>query len=182
MQQAVERPNTNTAPTTPETFTPTEKEGVYIEQCPTNDEELSALAKKNSFNIRQGSINMEMLESLTPSYGWAYKILQESNNSAPREAVGGVYVSRKGMDYGFVEIAYFVDQDHQQLGLARAAVGAVTEELTNKYGVVANIDPHNDPSVKLAQQLGYIGLGDGRDGTTAYIKSRKRPQDRARAA
>jgi RimJ/RimL family protein N-acetyltransferase len=172
MTQALERHNTNIAPSDPESEIPTEREDVFLRERTPDD--LRELADKNFDDLRM-DFDLNGMTGLKPPRGWAYEILkrQEEEDKEPL-LVGGIYVDKRGMDTGTVQLAYFIDREYRGQGLASASVAAATELLTRKYDIVANINRLNTPSINLVRGLGYASISWGDTSEQSYLKERQR--------
>ncbi|MBI3889473.1 GNAT family N-acetyltransferase [Candidatus Saccharibacteria bacterium] len=152
----------------------TEQSLVDVVECAVNDPELKTLAAENKLAVAQGEINIKMLTKLKPSEGWAYKVYANESEETARKLVAAVYVTKKGLDYGTVEIAYFSDGEERGKGYATAGVSEVTEILTQKYEVLAKIDIGNEPSEAIVRKLGYKSMHMGEGSMNLFVKDKHR--------
>jgi RimJ/RimL family protein N-acetyltransferase len=67
---------------------------------------------------------------------------------------------------GSVEFGYSIFPDHRRMGYAREAVQALMAWATREHGVsrfIVSISPANEPSLRLAQKLGFRKVGSAID-------------------
>ena len=144
-----------------------EPAAVYLEECSTKDEALLEFVATNRAATRQGNIDIDALTNLDHPQAWAYKIMKAAEEpGADDEIVGAAYALRKGMEHGSVQIMYVIASQLQGQGYGTEAVKQLTDQLTERYDVVAMIDKLNEPSKKVVQGLGYWAMGESRFDTS----------------
>lgn len=154
---------------------PTAKEGVTLEQAYVDDADVIEFTQEHAKEVADSEIDVTIVSQLSPKEAMVYKILEGEDYD--QELIGLIYLIRKGMETGSLEIAYLLDESYQSQGIGKASVGALTEVIGKKFDLIAKIDPENDRSVRLVKGLGFFSTQDvvARDFEPFY-----RPKDRKR--
>lgn len=161
LKQKVEQ---NHAPFLEQQTIPLERKDMRIVLGLVDDPDVLEFVETHPTEMASSDMNMAAISGYSPREAVVYKVLHRDEGE-PERIIELIYLIKKGMDPGSLWITYVMAQDHQGKKLATASVGAVTEEIGKKYDLVANIDGVNEPSMRLAERLGYFSLNDMRNFT-----------------
>lgn len=132
--------------------------------------DLKQLFESNASYIARGGIIPDYVYDITEQ-----EVLGDNPNGHQRmgiwkneQLVGYVAVlpAENAKNKNSVEISYVVDPAHARQGIARAVVEAVTNrEIEKGHGVIAEVEPYNQTSIRLLGKLGFelAGRSDGRN-------------------
>jgi RimJ/RimL family protein N-acetyltransferase len=151
---------------------PIDREDIRIVQGLMNDPDVIEFENAHPHEMRISELNVPEITKMSPQEAVVYKILLRESVDLEK-LVGLVPLIKKGMEFGSVQIAYVLDNAYQNRGIASASVNAVTQEVTKRYDIVANIGEGNKRSVKLAKKLGYYSFGESIKQFTPYYKNRQ---------
>lgn len=145
---------------------PIDREDIRLEQGFVDDYDVKQFIEGHPNEMHQTDLNLPVISKLKPSEALTYKILHGEDE----ELAGLVFLVRKGMDYGDLQIAYVVADEYQGQGMGKESVSAVTNELSDRYALIANIHETNERSAHIVKSLGYYAAGDSRSDFVPYIR------------
>lgn len=111
--------------------------------------------------LRLGQLERD--PSIREWLGRAIVLVEEGGR---RRVIGSIGFHGSPDTKGRVEIGYKVDPSYRRQGYAREAIRAMFDWAHAQHGIntfVASISPDNDPSLRLAEQLGFVQVGEQMD-------------------
>jgi RimJ/RimL family protein N-acetyltransferase len=93
---------------------------------------------------------------------WLGRAMVLTDPDGARHAIGSVGFHGPPDEQGRLEVGYSVDPPYRRRGYAREAVRAIFDWARDTHGInrfVASISPENQPSLRLAAQLGFVQVG-----------------------
>ena len=143
------------------------------------DEDLSIANDLLSYEIPSSSSmigypwierRLRMIEADSSQHPWMYRaIIQRSSN----KMVGSISFHHKAPDPDLsafssngAELGYTIEPEFRRLGYARESILGMIGWVDKEYGVkdiFVTISPENVPSMKLAESLGFVKVGEHQD-------------------
>lgn len=160
---------------------PIDREDLRLERGFITDLDVAEFAHMHHAEMVDGDLNTDYLSTLQPNEALVYKILHEEENEL-EELAGLIYLIKKGMEHGSLQIAYVVANEYQGEGIGKSSVGAVTQEIGEKYDLVAHIDHDNERSTRIVRGLGYFATGVLPGSFEPYYRPRRENKSKHTAA
>jgi RimJ/RimL family protein N-acetyltransferase len=93
---------------------------------------------------------------------WLGRAMVLTDPDGARHVIGSVGFHGPPDDLRRLEVGYSVDPPYRSRGYAREAIRAMFDWAHDTHGInrfVASISPENEPSLRLAAQLGFVQAG-----------------------
>jgi RimJ/RimL family protein N-acetyltransferase len=97
---------------------------------------------------------------------WLGRALVITDGEDGRRVIGSIGFHGPPDESGRLEIGYSVDPGYRRQGFAREAVRTMFDWAHANHGVdrfLASISPNNEPSLRLAEQFGFVRIGEQMD-------------------
>lgn len=97
---------------------------------------------------------------------WLGRAMVLTDETGTRRAIGSLGFHGPPDEQGRLEVGYSVDPPYRRQGYAREAIRALFGWAHQRYGIdtfIASISPHNEASLRLAEQFGFVRIGEQMD-------------------
>lgn len=94
---------------------------------------------------------------------WLGRAMVLTDDGGTRRAIGSLGFHGPPDEQGRLEVGYSVDPPYRRQGYAREAIRALFGWAHQRYGIdtfIASISPHNEASLRLAEQFGFVQIGE----------------------